>query len=342
VQQHRPGAARYCIGGRFWQVELELTGGLSPPACDSAVGTLALSTDDARPQLRVHPAPAEPNLTWPLPLRFEEEIHCHSRPERRFYFADGWMSFRDGEEDVDVYVGVPPGNAFRGVVAAGELFRLGRSGTLSLHASALVGEWGGLLALGASGLGKSTLAAAWMHVGQIVSDDHVLVVPAGESPSRFSVEPFRADMYLRPDTLRLLPVSARAHIEDLPAKALLPRRRAPNYFAGYAPVAALAVLDGGRRHATSQLLPLRQADALLAVIAANSYLLAGPHLAPAKLRATAVDLVSSVPVFRLSVGSDLLRQPVREAKRLAELVGAHLLRLGRRIPSSLGCSAALR
>lgn len=319
---------RHRIGGRFWRVDFEQVGDAVLPQYDSLIASLTEAPEGIAPLLRVCPAPAQANLVWPLPLRYDDEIHCPRGPETRIYFVDGLLCFgKLHGAPAEVYVGAPPGNLFKGVVGAGILYRLAQSGVLSLHASAVASRSGAILVLGASGLGKSTLAAAWMHIGQVISDDHVLVsLDVAETPIAW-VEPFRADIYLRHDGIGLIPEAARAHIEDGSTKVRLPRAQAREYFCECAPLVALVILEPEGRTAASIMHPLSQAEMLLAIVAANSYLSVGPRLAPPALWLAASELASRMPAFRLSVGSDLLHRPEHAVRSLRDLIDGNLRRL---------------
>lgn len=329
MKQQSSEPTRHRIAGRFWSVDFEKVGDATLPQYDPMLATLTQSPKGANSLLRIYRSPPDANLNWPLPLRYEEQIHCSGGVESRIYLVDGWLSSCSGDRGAEVHVGAPPGDAFKGIVAAGLLYRLSQNGVLSLHASALVGQCGAVLTLGASGSGKSALSAAWMHFGQVVSDDHVLVSPGIGDASGPWVEPFRADMYLRQDGVALLPECAQAFAEYGCVKTRLPRAEAREYFCECAPVAALVILDSAHRGTTSALHPLSQADACLALIAANSHLSAGPALAAPSLWSAAIELACCVPIFRLSVGADLLRRPEREARSISDLIHCHLRRTPR-------------
>jgi hypothetical protein len=313
------------VGGTHWHVGLERLGGAPVPRCDPAIARVAASARDRPHHLRLLNAAPSAGLPWPLPLRLEEEIHCHREPGLRIYFADGCIAFTPGEDAVDVYVGAAPGDVLAGAVGAGVLYRLARTGVLAFHAAALVTDAGAILAFGASGQGKSTLAAAWLHAGRVISDDHVVVSRVPGGGGGFWVEPLRADMYLRPGGTALLPESLRAWAEPVAdSKRRIRRVRAPELFCGDAQVIGLVILDASARGPASRMQPVSQAEGLMAVIAGNSYLSAGQPFAPPALLAAARDLVCHVPAFRLIVGTDLLCDARVEARRLGELFATHL------------------
>jgi len=144
-----------------------------------------------------------------------------------------------------------------------------------------------------------------------------------EEPAAW-VEPFRADLYLGYDDIRLIPDAARAKVEDGGAKACLLRAEAREYFCECAPIVALMRLEPGGRGASSVVQPLSQAEMLLAIVSANTYLSAGPRLAPPTLWTAACKLASGLPAFRLTVGSDLLKHPESAAHSLRNLIGDNL------------------
>lgn len=160
-----------------------------------------------------------------------------------------------------------------------------------------------------------------MNVGCIISDDHVVVSAGCQPEAGFFVEPLRSDMYLRRGSTRMLPSIVSAGGEPSEgSRTRIRRDRAAGYFSSVSPLIGLAVLDDTARGPDSRIDAMSRAEGFLAVVAANSYLSAGPPFASPSLFMAAERLVCRVPICRLSVGSKLLRAPKDEAQRLCQLL----------------------
>jgi hypothetical protein len=247
------------------------------------------------------------------------------------YFRDGKVEFPADRPTSRVF---PLGSetTFTSPLMAAILRTFALQGTLVLHgAGILLGDLA-VLVLGASGSGKSTFAAAAVGQGyKVISDDLVLVCEGGprHAPTRKpELYPMRPDMYLRPDTVRLLPRSLKQKLTRVRLfrgeKLRLMRQQARASFSDRATLGCILALQTGARAAHGTLAPLHQGAGLAAVIAASTYLSTMRTAAKRPLMAAANRLVSSTPAFAVSTGTELLRHPRRELTRIESLLRQHL------------------
>lgn len=202
-------------------------------------------------------------------------------------------------------------------------FALRLRGVVCLHASAVEIDGRAVAFVGASGAGKSSIAAAFARQGRAVLCDDVM--PVAESDGAFHAHPAYPRLRLWPDAVESLFGSADAlpRIVQNWDKRFVDLAAEPFRFrASRLPLAAIYVLepsDGSAHIAT-----LSSREALLSLIAATyaNGLVEGP-LRAAEFGIVA-RLVDSVAVRRLRRGDDL-----RGAARICTIVEADLDGLAR-------------
>lgn len=188
---------------------------------------------------------------------------------------------------------------------------LARQGFAVLHAAAFEVGGRGVLVLGDSGTGKSTLAAlALLLGGRIVSDDSVLV---GARPGGgVLVAALRADVVLREAGERLLPAKLRPHLamgrfDGIPRR-FLPRGAVPQVFIDHCTPEMILLPRVDRRRRSSAVRRVSAAEGLAALMAATSPLFLAPELPRfrALLLPSLVALASQAAVYRVALGQDMV------------------------------------
>lgn len=112
-----------------------------------------------------------------------EEVCCRGGEGLRIFARGGGVHLPYRGRVVEVCLRPGAGLPRASVVGIGLRVAIGFAGGLLMHAAAV--RWGDLaaLVLGASGLGKSTFAAATIRSGgRVLSDDLVLACSAGDPP----------------------------------------------------------------------------------------------------------------------------------------------------------------
>lgn len=210
-------------------------------AADFALGWEHLKhpSETAYPKVRAINSTAE----W-LPVREEarllkeyEYIACRKESGTFLFLADGYVQFP--QDSTETLVGGYPCNGddpqstlpisaletalFRGLLL---------QETLMIHALAFEYQGQGLLVLGASGAGKTTLALAALAAGaKIVSDDRVALRREGDKLRAYSMRPF---FHIRSSTLQTMNSSVLpAYLSELhgnPTDVILRRETAPEAF----------------------------------------------------------------------------------------------------------------
>jgi hypothetical protein len=187
-------------------------------------------------------------------------------------------------------------------------------GAAVLHAAAFEIEGAGVLAVGGSGSGKSTIAAAALRAGgQVVSDD--VLVAARRADGAVRVAPLRRDMVLREAGQSILPRALRGRLQVVDdGRSLrwrLPSRSVSARFAEWTRPRHILLLSVDRRLGESRVGEVDQATALAWLIRATAPLfLKSPF---AVERRTVVDvfsaLVEGASTLRVRLGRDLLEDP---------------------------------
>lgn len=142
---------------------------------------------------------------------------------------------------------------------------MGTDGELVLHASAVAVNHHGIAFLGATGRGKSTLAAAFARKGHgFLTDDGLILDASGDG---YLVRPRRPILRLRPDSeaaILRLPETAPADIDQLKTKVAA-RSEIP-FHADAVPLSALYLLAEPRPRDDVAIVRLSPAAALSAMI----------------------------------------------------------------------------
>jgi energy-coupling factor transporter ATP-binding protein EcfA2 len=214
-------------------------------------------------------------------------------------------------------------------------------GLAQIHGAAVRLPAGGALFVGESGSGKSTLTAALLRTGiPVVSDDSVVLQPPGQGHRNARILPFRPDCYFSPDTLAMIPPALRDALEPIQLAAGIKyrfaRAAAPELFCEIADLTCIAVLDATERKRTTTVAPLTHAQTFAALLRANPY---GPASGAGRISAlhnTLVSVASTVPAYRVRVGSRLLCAPEETVAELTSLLGSATVPVsGGILPSSV-------
>ena len=179
---------------------------------------------------------------------------------------------------------------------------------LVLHASVVGKNSHAVAFLGASGMGKSTLAAALCSRGyQLVSDD-AAVLKFGRRG--LQITPTFPSVKIWPDAARWLGAKpenlSRVHLRS--EKRYLPKLR--NFHAGSSLLEALYVINNGRRHAIRRLTPKK---ALLEIMRHNVFNYKKARTRLLSVFFAAARVANQIPVFELErpVGLRRMAKSVR-------------------------------
>lgn len=192
-------------------------------------------------------------------------------------------------------------------------------GLLPLHAAGLVLAGEGVLVSAASGSGKSTLTLALVREGWgFLSDDALLLE---DTASGVEALPFRRTFGLLPETMAWLPVPAEGwprHPADgrkvaVPMADLLPAQAAGRCRPG------VLLFPRIVEASESRLLPLRQAEALTALMRQSGLITLDPEWAREHM-AVLGRLVEQARAYRLLAGRDVLEAPSDVSRLLASTV----------------------
>ena len=182
-----------------------------------------------------------------------------------------------------------------------------------------------VLALGQSGAGKTTLAAAAIRAGgKVISDDSVIALR--RRSGSLSVQPFRRDLQVRPGSRRLFPRAVAPLLKPLPGalepKWTLRRGDAP-CFTDDVSLNRIWILTLDRRLQGCRIRPLHQAEALVALIQGSSPLYLSERYPGerAALMPVLRSLVERVPAYGVRMGRALLEDPVAELEGLLAYQG---------------------
>ncbi|WP_054684641.1 serine kinase [Rhodothermus marinus] len=266
--------------------------------------------------LRLSPATHD-DPAWPVVF---ETASC-----RLLAGASGWwlrygpVAFRGQGTELDGYVpsGVEarPEFAFGLVLAVSLLLR--EKGWFGLHAAGLVWRNSGVLLVGRSDSGKSTLAYSLVRRGwSYLTDDAVLVHRSGEDVVAVS---FREDFGLDPESVRYFPEVAacpdRQPTDPAKLRVRMDRLHPGRFQPRCRPV--LLIFPELADIPESRLVPLRRSEAFGRLVQAS--LLLGRADDPAERRLLDVmgRLVRQAPAYLLEAGPDLLDRPGRLEQMLA-------------------------
>lgn len=259
-----------------------------------------------------------------------EEVHCQRNGSVDVYVHDGVARLVPHSAETTAYLLNPDAPNLLGAFGIALNRALAQTGALVLHAAATSWSDHKLLIIGASGSGKSTLAVSTLANGGIIlSDDLILACPPRDRHGLFRLHPMRRDLYLRPDTSRIV----QSAVDDLLEPTLtasgpklrIRRERWGNLFTQTAELTCILLLSRSAvRQSRSRLEKIGQAPALAAIIGANPFLAPGSGCREPIAMSTAIKLASAAPALRLDVGSDLLSKPKRELQHIRQLLSLAL------------------
>jgi hypothetical protein len=271
------------------------------------------------------------NGSW-LGRGMEHPVEAWSTAGSRLsvHFRDGVFLPRTPDHRAECFLEVPPRTLdLSGALGAATIWQLAEAGTLFLHAAALAFRDQVVLALGASGTGKSTLAIAWALAGsRVIGDDTILLAPGRDDWSPVLVEAWRQDAAIRRDALSMLPTGWTQRIKPDPCDAdRFWLRRLDNTlcFQDVGRLGAVILLKpSSPRRSRSTLEPTHQADGLATLYAANSHLGGNLLVDKCAATATALRIATTFRVLALEVGTALLLEPVAEVRHIQRLLQDHL------------------
>jgi hypothetical protein len=255
--------------------------------------------------------------------------------------VDGCLLQLDQNAPIEMHMRDGATVALSATLSAALIRAFALQGLAHIHGAAVRVPGGCALFLGESGSGKSTITAALLRTGvRVVSDDSVVLQPPGKGHTNIRILPFRPDCYFSPDTLALIPPSLRRALERVQLAAdikyRLARVSAPELFCDLADLTCIAVLDATERKLMTEVAPLSHAQTLAALLRANPF---GPASGPGRVRAlqqTLADVASTIPAYRVRIGSRLLSEPQAMAAELTSLLGSATVPVsGGILPSSV-------
>jgi hypothetical protein len=244
---------------------------------------------------------------------------------------DGLVRMANGEGDALVnragVAWISPGGriarittdpAFDGLFEIGELIGAGLTqamvlaGRVPLHGMAAQIDGVGVLAVGQSMAGKSTLALALLHAGgRVVSDDFLSV---GRERGRPEIRALRRDLFVREGSYGLIPDELRERFSAAgagPGRRVLRQDDAPERFAAAVTPEAVWFLDGMGGASPVETQAIDQAAALAAMIAAASPLFVSGRYREERARVlpALAAIVESARCCSVRLGAALLRSP---------------------------------
>jgi hypothetical protein len=201
---------------------------------------------------------------------------------------------------------------------------LARQGRPVLHACAFELGGTGIVGLGESFAGKTTVAMAAMRAGgRVISDDLVLASPA--STGRIALFPLRTFGWLRGKTRDIVPHELREKMRETEEggepRWVLSREHGGRGFIGRSEVQVMWVLSVDRRLKESRIAEIDQGKTFAALIRASSPVFLSRHCPEERdaliqvLRA----LSETCRSFRVRLGRRLLDDPEAEMARLIKV-----------------------
>jgi hypothetical protein len=198
------------------------------------------------------------------------------------------------------------------LIGAGLTHAMALVGRAPLHGMAAEIDGAGVLAVGQTMAGKSTLALALLHAGgRVVSDDFLLVERERGRPQ---IRALRRDLYVREGSFGLIPEDLRGRFSAEgagPGRWVLRREDAPERFAAAVTPEVVWFLKGPRGASPVEAHAIDQAAALAAMIAAASPLFASGRYREERARVlpALAAIVESTHGFSVRLGAGLLRSP---------------------------------
>lgn len=215
--------------------------------------------------------------------------------------------------------------AFAGPFEIGELIGAGLTqamalaGRVPLHGMAGKIDGAGVLAVGETMAGKSTVALALLHAGgRVVSDDFLLV---GRRNGRPELRALRRDLFVREGSFAVIPDELRERFSAAgagPGRRVLRRDDAPERFTEVAAPEVVWFLDGMGGASPVETRAIDQAAALAAMIAATSPLFVSGRYREERARVlpALAAIVESARCFSVRLGAALLRSPALVVREL--------------------------
>ncbi|MBL0311124.1 MAG: hypothetical protein IPP78_00130 [Holophagaceae bacterium] len=208
---------------------------------------------------------------------------------------------------------------FEELIGAALTHTLALVGCLPLHGMAAEIDGIGVLALGDSMAGKSTLALAILHAGgRIVSDDFLL---ARFKADQLVLSTLRQDLYVREGSYELIPTDLRSLFSSSgagPGRMKLCRTLAPEAFLDELSPQVVWFLDGTRRPSKLRISKVSQAEALSLLLRAGSPMFISKRYGTERvgLNPWLVHVVQLFQFFKIRPGSDLLCSPTHIMRKL--------------------------
>jgi hypothetical protein len=207
------------------------------------------------------------------------------------------------------------------LIGAALTHALALAGRVPIHGLAAEVDGVGVLALGDSMAGKSTLALAILHAGgRVVSDDLLLARSLFGRPIFGAL---RRDLYIREGSYSLIPDDLRARCSEDgagPGRLVLRRDSAPEAFTAEVSAAVVWILDGTRESGNCEVAAMSQAEALGSLVRAGSPLFVSGryHAERRALLPGLVEIAESSRSCSVRLGPSLFRRPWIVVRELLE------------------------
>lgn len=286
--------------------------------------------DPQRPPALVVSAEVAPGpLPAPAPAAFVHHPLAAARRGGELVIGDGASLFAIAPDGRRVEARLGPGSLAGGgrdlaalhlpVVLA---FALRHHGVFHLHAAGLASGERAVLAVGQSGVGKTTLALALLEAGLAwLCDDAAFL--AGRDGVTW-VEGVPRPFHARPETLRAFPHAAAAagDADASGRRDVHPERVWPGSLRRGPHRPALLLFPEVTRRPETAVERLAPADALGKLVEASAVLVVDGAARPPEHLALLGRLASAAPALRVELGEDLLRSPAEVARRIVAAGGA--------------------
>lgn len=230
--------------------------------------------------------------------------------------------------DVFLWTGAPVAGHLD-ILRAGLFHLLFGRGVLPAHGACIVERTRGLLFLGDSQSGKSTLTLAALMAGQkVVSDDAVLLRSGRKN--RLRVRSLRRDLSFRVGALALAPPELGGLLCDewtgWEKRLVLSRDRCPEFFADSAEVSGLFILEnvlsGAERDSASRAVRASPRAALAALVGKSSPIAYDrwSSQTAGEVLSFATSIAENVPAYFLKPGTDVIRTPAEALERISDMI----------------------